>query len=339
MRIAIDAMGGDYAPLEIVKGAVEAAEKDGVEGVLVGDQDQIKQELAKYPSARIQIKHASEVVQMDEHPANAIRRKPDSSIVVAAGMVVSGEADAIVSAGNTGAAMAVATLKFGRIPGIARPAIAALVPTSKGKAVLLDGGANVDCSVDNLMQFAVMGREYAERVLKLSNPRVGLLSIGEEPSKGNELTKACHAQLTKSDLHFIGNVDGKDVFRGAADVIICDGFAGNLVLKIAEGMAEFLLANLKEEINKSVIYKAGVLMLSPALKRARNHLDYAEYGGAPLLGVNGVCIISHGRSNARAIRNAIKAAAIAVENNVVKFISTTVQQDEFAILNRDPSAK
>ena len=339
MRIAVDAMGGDFAPVEVVRGAVEATDKDGIDVVLVGDRDQIRRELAKYPAADIEVKHASEVVQMDEHPANAIRRKPDSSIVVAAGMVVNGDADAIVSAGNTGAAMAVATLKFGRIPGIARPAIAALIPTSKGKAVLLDGGANVDCSVENLLQFAVMGREYAERVLKLNNPRVGLLSIGEEPSKGNELTKAAHAQLTKSDLHFIGNVDGKDVFRGAAEVIICDGFAGNLVLKTAEGIAEFLHASLKEEINKSIIYKLAGRVLSSAFRRAKNHLDYAEYGGAPLLGVNGVCIISHGRSDARAIRNAIKAAASAVENNVVKFISTTVQQDEFAILNRDPSAK
>lgn len=339
MRIAVDAMGGDFAPVEVVKGAVEAAEKDGIDIVLVGDRDQIKAELAKYPAVAVDIRHASEIVQMDEHPANAIRRKPDSSIVVAAGLVVSGEADAIVSAGNTGAAMAVATLKLGRIPGIARPAIAALLPANKGKAVILDAGANVDCSVDNLLQFAVMGREYAERVLKLNNPRIGLLSIGEEPSKGNELTKAAHAQLAQSDLHFVGNVDGKDVFRGAADVIICDGFAGNLVLKIAEAIAEFLQSNLKEEINKNPVYKLGVLMLSPALKRAKNRLDYAEYGGAPLLGVNGVCIISHGRSDARAIRNAIKAAANAVENNVVKFISTTVQQDEFAILNRDPSAK
>lgn len=198
MRIAVDAMGGDFAPGEIIKGAVEAAVKDGIEITLVGDRDRVKQELAKYPAAGIEVKHASEIVQMDEHPANAIRRKPDSSIVVAATMVVNGDAQAIVSAGNTGAAMAVATLKFGRIPGIARPAIAAFIPTTKGKAVLLDGGANVDCNVDNLMQFAVMGREYAERVLKLNNPRIGLLSIGEEPSKGNELTKASHAQLRKS---------------------------------------------------------------------------------------------------------------------------------------------
>jgi len=339
MRIAVDAMGGDNAPLEIVKGAVEASQKDGFELVLVGDQAQIEQELAKCPSARIEIRHASEIVEMHEHPANAIRRKPDSSIVIAAGMVVKGEADAIVSAGNTGAAMAVATLKLGRIRGIDRPAIAALIPTNSGKAVLLDGGANVDCSVDNLMQFAVMGREYAERVLKVNNPRVGLLSIGEEPSKGNELTKLAHAQLAKSDLRFVGNVDGKDVFRGGADVIICDGFAGNLVLKTAEGVAEYVIGNLKEEISKSPIHGLLGKLLSPAFKRAKNRLDYAEYGGAPLLGVNGVCIISHGRSNARAIRNAVKAAASAVENDVVKFITTTVRQDEFAMLSREPSVK
>lgn len=330
MKIAIDAMGGDHAPAEIVKGAVEAAGKYEIPVILVGDRDIIESELAKYAVANlpIEVKHASEVVEMDEHPANAIRRKSDSSIVVAADLVNAGDAQAMVSAGNTGAAMAVATLKLGRIPGIDRPAIGALFPTTNGKVVMLDAGANVDCSVTNLLQFAVMGREYAERVLGLKNPRIGLLSIGEEASKGNELTKAANAKLCQTALNFIGNVEGKDIFRGVADVVICDGFDGNIVLKVAEGIPEFMLACLKDEINRSPIYKLGVLLLRPALRKAKAKLDYAEYGGAPLLGVNGICIICHGRSNAHAIRNAIRAAAAAVENNVVKYISASVQQEE-----------
>lgn len=333
MRIAVDAMGGDYAPVEIVKGAVQADDIRGAKIVLVGVQSVIEQELAKYPAAslrHIEVKHASEVVQMGEHPANAIRRKSDSSIVVAANLVNSGEAQAMVSAGNTGAAMAVATLRLGRIRGIDRPAIGTLMPTHSGTAVLLDAGANVDCTVDNLLQFALMGKEYAERVLKIENARVGLLSIGEESSKGNELTKAANAQLSQMALNFIGNIDGKDVFRGAADVIVCDGFAGNIVLKIAEGAAEFLFANMKAEINKSLRYKLGALLLRPALLGVKAKIDYAEYGGAPLLGVNGVCIISHGRSNARAMYNAIRAAASAVENDVINCISASVRQEKMA---------
>ncbi len=271
-------------------------------------------------------------MHMDEHPANAIRRKPDSSVAVAADLVNSGDAQAFVSAGNTGAAMAVATLTLGRIEGIDRPAIGAVVPTTSGRAVMLDSGANVDCSVENLLQFAVMGSEYAERVLKLKKPRVGLLSIGEEATKGNELTKAANARLAKTDLNFIGNVDGKDVFKGAVDVIICDGFAGNLVVKVGEGMAEFMLDILRREMNRSLLYQFGVLLLRPAIRRAKAMLDYAEYGGAPLLGVNGVCIISHGRSDARAIRSAVRAAADAVENDVVKCISASVRQKELAAL-------
>ncbi len=328
-------MGGDYAPVEIVKGAVLADGSHGIEIILVGDRIAIEQELAKYPAEslrHIEVKHASEVVAMDEHPANAIRRKSDSSIVVAANLVNSGEAQAMVSAGNTGAAMAVAALRLGRIPGIDRPAIGTVLPTTTGKAVMLDAGANVDCSVENMLQFAVMGKEFAERVLKLPNPRVGLLNIGEEPTKGNELTKATHAQLALMKLNFVGNVDGKDVFRGAADVIVCDGFAGNIVLKIAEGVAEYIFATIKAEMNRSLIRKIGGLLSRPAFKGVKASLDYAEYGGAPLLGVNGVCMIGHGRSDARAVRSAIRAAADAVENEVVKCISQSVQQKEVAAL-------
>lgn len=332
MKIAVDAMGGDYAPVEIVKGAIEAANQLKIPVILVGKEDVIRQEMARYsvPEALVDVKHASEVVEMNEHPALAIRRKPDSSIVVAAELVNSGQAQAMVSAGSTGAAMAVATLRFGRIQGIDRPAIGALLPTAKGKAVLLDAGANVDCDVDNLLQFAVMGSEYAERVLRIPNPRVGLLSIGEESTKGNELTKATNARLSQSDLNFIGNLDGKDVFRGAADVIVCDGFAGNLVLKIGEGMVEFLINNLKQEIGRSLFYKLCGRLLRPAFRAAQARLDYAEYGGAPLLGVNGICIISHGKSDARAIRNAIRVAADAVKGDLIGRIGVSLRQGELA---------
>jgi len=330
MRIAVDAMGGDYAPAEIIKGAIEASSQCGILVTLVGDRESIDRELAKHAAAGlpIEIKHASEVVQMDEHPANAIRRKSDSSIVVAADLVSSGEAQAMVSAGNTGAAMAVATLRLGRIQGIDRPAIGALLPTMNGMAVMLDAGANVDCSVENLLQFAVMGSEYAERMFKIPNPRVGLLSIGEEAIKGNELTKAANAQLSRTSLNFVGNIEGKDVFGGAVDVVVCDGFAGNIVLKAGEGMAEFVLAILKREIGQGFLYRLGALLLRPAFRQVKAKLDYAEYGGALLLGVNGVCIICHGRSDARAIRNAIRVAADAVTNDVVKCIGMSLRRSE-----------
>lgn len=335
MRIAVDAMGGDYAPVEIVKGAVIAAVKYEIPIALVGAEGSIKQELNRCSAVSkslIEIRHASEIVEMDEHPANAIRKKSDSSIVIAANMVKNNEAQAMVSAGNTGAAMAVATLKLGRIRGIDRPAICSLLPTLKGKAVLIDAGANVDCSVENLLQFALMGNEYAARVFKIDHPRVGLLSIGEEASKGDTLTKSANAQLSQSGLNFIGNVEGKEIFRGEVDVIVCDGFAGNIVLKVAEGIAEFIQKTLNEEIRRSLIYKLGASLVLPAMKKAKSRLDYTEYGGAPLLGINGVCIISHGRSDAKAICNAIRAAANAVENDVVEYISASVRNNELIAL-------
>ncbi len=336
MRIAVDAMGGDYAPVEIVKGAVQAANLQGVTIILVGDQQAVERELSKYPAQsrrHIVVRHASEVVAMDEHPANAIRKKPDSSIVVAANLVNSGDAQAMVSAGNTGAAMAVATLRLGRIRGIDRPAIGTVLPVgNNGQAVMLDAGANVDCSVENLLQFAVMGKEYAQHVLGISNPRVGLLSIGEEPSKGNELTKNANARLSETALNFVGNVDGKDAFRGAADVIVCDGFAGNIVLKIAEGVAEHIFGIMKTELNRNPIRKLGGMMAKPAFAMVKASLDYSEYGGAPLLGVNGVCIIGHGRSNAKAVCNAIRAAASAVEHDVVNSITASVQLETVAVI-------
>jgi glycerol-3-phosphate acyltransferase PlsX len=329
VRIAVDAMGGDNAPLEIVKGAVEASEKYGIHVILVGDQDGIKSILTqcKAPTSNIEIVHASEVVRMDEHPANAIRKKRDSSIVVCADLVKSGEAQAMVSAGNTGAAMSVATLRLGRIPGILRPAIGSIIPNAVSRFVMLDAGANVDCSVENMLQFAIMGNAYMQRIFQVANPRIGLLSIGEEPTKGNELTITTNRRLSETDLNFVGNVEGKELFRGAVDVVVCDGFDGNVVLKTMEGVAEFVFVTLKEEIKKSWINKLAAASVRPMLRRLVNRFDYAEYGGAPLLGVNGVCIIGHGRSDARAARNAVIAAAHAVEQDVVGCINESMQAE------------
>ncbi len=330
MKIAVDSMGGDHAPSEVVKGAVEAAGERRVPIILVGDRAAIDYELSKYETTGLplEVRHASEVVQMDEHPAACIRRKPDSSVVVCADLVSSGEAQAMVSAGNTGAATAVATLKLGRIKGIDRPAIGTVLPTRNGNSVMLDAGANVDCDVRNLLQFAVMGNEYARTVLGIEQPRIGLLSIGEEPTKGNELTKAANAGLSQLGANFVGNIEGKDVFAGTADVIVCDGFVGNVVLKAAEGMAELVLTSLRNEISRNPMSRLGALVFRGAFGRVKAELDYAEYGGAPLLGVNGVCIVCHGRSDCRAISNAIGKAALAVESDVVSCIKAAVQGKE-----------
>lgn len=327
MRIAVDAMGGDNAPLEIVKGAVEAYTKYGVPTILVGDQSSIKSILGEYGSSvsGIEVVHASEVVRMDEHPAIAIRKKRDSSIVVCADLVKSGHAQAMVSAGNTGAAMSVATLRLGRIPGIMRPAIGSVIPNVTSRFLMLDAGANVDCKVENMLQFAIMGNAYAQRIFSLPNPRIGLLSIGEEPTKGNELTIATNKRLSETDLNFIGNVEGKEMFRGAVDVVVCDGFDGNIALKTMEGVAEFVFTTIKEEVKKSLLNKLAAATVRPMLRRLVHRFDYAEYGGAPLLGVNGICIVGHGRSDARAARNAILAAAHAVEQDVVGCIAQAVE--------------
>lgn len=309
MRIAVDAMGGDYAPQELVKGAVEAANtQESLEIILVGDQERVAAELGKYsvPDGRIRIWHASQVIDMHEPPAAAVRGKPDASIVVAGDLVRAGEADGIVAAGHTGAAMVVGAMRLGRIPGISRPTIASPLPTRSGQAVLLDAGATVDCDENNLVQFAVMGASYAERILGIPSPKVGLFSIGEEPTKGNELVKATFPLLQKADLNFVGNVDGKDVFRGAVDVIVCDGFVGNAILKVAEGMGELLLEAISDDAVR---------------RELRKRADYAEYGGAPLLGIRGICIIGHGRSSARAVANAIRVAKVAAEQKLVQQIT------------------
>lgn len=312
-RIAVDAMGGDFAPREIVQGAVEAVTViptlDKI--YLVGDEAQIRAEAAALPS-KIEIVHAAEVIGMEESPANAVRRKKDSSIVRAVELVKSGDADAVFSAGNTGAAVAATTLKLRMLEGVERPAIAAVFPAPEGPFVLLDAGATPDCTAKMLVQFAAMGSIYASEILGIDNPRVGLMNIGEEDAKGNETTKETFNLLEKTQLNFIGNVESRDPWDGRVDVVVCDGFVGNVVLKTSESVAKAVARWIKEEINTSVLYKLGALIMRGAFLRIRAKTDPAVYGGAPLLGVNGICAIGHGSSNAHAVYNGIRVAAESV---------------------------
>ncbi len=327
MIIALDAMGGDTAPAVTVRGALEAVESFGLEVVLVGDEDRIRQELGSGRKVSgISIQHSSEVVAMDEPPASALRRKKDSSIRVAVDMVKSGKADAVVSAGNTGAAMATSFFRLGLVQGVGRPGIATVMPGVEKPFILIDVGATVDCKPVHLLQFAVMGNIYAGTVLGRANPRVGLLSIGEEAGKGNELTKESFKLLEDSRLNFAGNVEGKEIFSGTVDVVVCDGFTGNVVLKTAEGLVESLAQMFRQEIAKSMLGKIGYLFLQAGLPDVKKKLDYSEYGGAPLLGINGICIISHGRSTSKAIRNALRVAADSVEKGLKETIRTGIQE-------------
>jgi phosphate acyltransferase len=323
VRVALDAMGGDRGPEVTVEGAVAAARELGASVLLVGDQAVLEKQLARHErgSLSLDIIHAPEAVEMGESPSAAVRRKRRSSIRVGLELVKRGEADAFVSAGNTGAVMATALLALGPLPGVERPAIAVVVPTLTDPAVLLDVGANVDCKARHLVQFAIMGNVYARDVLGRATPRVGLLSIGEEEGKGNELTReAFKAMEDLASLRFIGNLEGRDVFSGTADVIVCDGFIGNVALKISEGLADTLFHLLREEIKRDLRGRAGSLLLVPAFRRFKRRIDAAESGGAPLLGVNGVCCICHGRSTAKAIKNAIRVAGECVTNKVIAHI-------------------
>lgn len=324
MKIAVDAMGGDYAPREAVMGALEAS-RDGIDVILVGDRGSILNELGKEQNNRIEIVHTTEVISMGEQPAVAVRRKRDSSIARSVGLVKEGTASAFVSAGSTGAVMAASLLGLGRIKGIDRPAIASVLPSQKGGTVLLDVGANVDCKPKNLLQFGIMGYLYAEKILGIKSPRVGLLSIGEEDSKGNELTLEAFPMLREAGINFIGNVEGRDLFSGSVNVVVCDGFVGNVVLKAGEGLAMALLRMMKEELARNWLSKMGTALALPGLKEFRRRVDYAEYGGAPLLGVNGVVIVCHGSSTALAIRNAIKVAAEAVSCGLLNAIGENVE--------------
>ena len=327
MKIALDAMGGDNAPAEIVKGALDAVKKFSCEIVLVGNEDKILEILREEPDWRdfpLTIKHTEEVIEMDEHPADAVRNKKNSSIVVATQMVKSGECDAVLSAGSTGAAVAAAQLILKRIKGIGRPAIATPIPTPKGVTLLLDSGANVDSKPEHLIQSGIMGAFYAEHVLGKKNPAVGLLNIGEEETKGNEQVKETY-QLFKdmTTINFTGNAEGRDIPTGKFDVIVCDGFVGNVVLKFGEGLATTIFKLIREAIDEGgVSAKFGALLLMPTLKELAKKLDASEYGGAPLLGVNGYCIISHGSSDAKAICNAIGVANEYVHSNILSHINS-----------------
>lgn len=330
-RIAIDAMGGDYAPAEVVAGAIKAQEELGVEVLLVGDPQQIEASLKqKAPCQLPEIIPAEGTIEMHEEPLSALKRKPKSSINVAMDLVKQGKADAVVSAGHSGAAMASALLRLGRLPGIERPAIGAVLPTIKpNKTVLiLDVGANVDCRPRFLEQFAVMGAIYSQYVLGVANPAVGLLNIGEEAVKGNDLAVRTYQMLQEnSQINFIGNAEGRDVLSGRFDVVVCDGFVGNVLLKFAEAVGEVVLQVLRDELVQGISGKIGTALLKPNLKRIKQRIDHVEHGGGLLLGVAGICIISHGASQAPTICNAIRLAKEAIENEVLERIQSKYQQN------------
>lgn len=324
MQIALDAMGGDYGPEELIAGALLAVKQTGLSVSLVGDESLLRKQLdVLTPDAKseklIKIVHSTQVIEMNEHPVDAIRKKKDASIMVAFDLVRRGEADAAVSAGNSGATLAAATRKLGRLEGISRPGIASIFPTLKKPVVLMDIGANVDCRPQHLFQFGVMAAAFS-RINDVKNPRVGLLSIGEETGKGNSLIKETYPLLEKSTLNFIGNVEGRDVFQGEVDVIVCDGFVGNVCLKVSEGLAEAAMQMLRDEIVKSFRAKIGYLLARHAFKAFKKRVDYAEYGGAPLLGIDGIGIICHGKSSSQAIKNALLEAAKMARGNINKDI-------------------
>jgi len=309
--IAVDAMGGDFAPRHIVDGALAAARHFDLGVTLVGPTAKLDDELARYPEMtreRVRVVEAPDVIAMEDSPASALRRKPTASIKVAADLVARGEAAALFSAGHTGATVIAAHAAFGMIAGVDRPALAVTVPTKRGSAVLLDVGASVECRPQHLRQFGVMGSVYAHIGLGMRSPRVGLLSIGEEATKGNELTREAYRLLKDSPVEFIGNVEARDVYSGDADVIVCDGFTGNVALKISEGLVDMVQNLLEHELSGTVTMRVGSLLTRRALRHFHRRVDYSEYGGAPLLGVAGVAIVGHGRSSARAVRNAIAMA-------------------------------
>ncbi len=311
MKIAIDAMGGDFAPQAVLEGAVLAVRDHECNVILVGDREILEPmvQRASFPEGRILIKHASQVIRMDETPRKALAKKRDSSILRTFELVKSGEANAAISAGNSGAAMLAGIFVLGLLPNVERPAIGSIIPTHSGSVVLLDAGANVDCKSHNLVQFAFMGNALAKKTMNINSPRVGLLSNGEEAGKGNEVVRTTFGVLMKSDLNFIGNVEGGDIFQDKVDVVVCDGFVGNVALKVAEGVVYTLGMRLKDEIKSSLLGRFGYLFMRPALRKFKRRFDYAEYGGALLLGIDGLGLISHGRSNARAIKNAIITTA------------------------------
>ncbi len=332
MRIALDAMGGDFAPHETVRGACLAAKELGVEIILVGDSEDIESELSKAGTRDLplSIVHAGRVIPMNEpHPVDAVRKMRGASILTACDLVAQGDADAVVSAGNTGATMISAILRLKRLEGVDRPAIATVFPTTKGYSLLIDGGANSECRPHHMLSFALMGDAYARQVMGRGNPTLGLLSIGEEPTKGNELTVASYELISKAGCNFVGNIEAKDIPLGRVDVVITDGFTGNVVLKLAEGVGEAMVKILKASIEKSPVSKIGAGLMRPALQSLARKMDYSEYGGALLLGVGGITVIAHGRSRAKAIKNAIGTAKAAVEGNVPEAVAARLAKGGF----------
>ncbi len=325
LKIAVDAMGSDHAPAVEVDGAVQAAAQYGVSIALVGQEERIRELLQKHDTSGLSIEviHASEVITMEDSAVNAARKKKDSSVHVAARLMRESAVSGLVSAGNTGAVMATAKMILGTLPVVDRPALSTVLPTQKGKpAILLDVGANVDCKPHHLEQFAIMGDIYSRAIFGIRRPRIGLLSIGEEDTKGNELTKEVFKLLKHAPITFIGNVEGRDIFKGDVDVIVCDGFTGNVALKLSEGLIETFTAMLGQELQKTLTAQVGYIFAKNAFRQFKRRLDYSEFGGAPLLGIKGITIVCHGRSNANAIKNAVRVANDFCRHNVNRVIET-----------------
>ncbi len=336
MKIAIDAMGGDRAPVPNIKGAIQAIKPEGLGGVLrkdeiqivlIGKKDLIKKELSRQRVGNlpIEIEEATQVIEMEDSPMRAVTKKTDSSIVVGVKLLREGKIDGLVSAGNSGAFMAAAAINLDKLKGVKRPAIAAVFPTLKQSCVIVDAGANADCKPKHLYQFAMMGEAYVRDVYKRRIPRVGLVSMGHEKGKGNKLTRATYKLLMKSDMNFIGNIEGNDIITGDVDVVVCDGFTGNIILKLGEGIAGSMLKMLKNEIDKSIVRKLGAGIMKGAFSDLKKRVFYEEIGGAPLLGLEGTCIISHGSSNTKAIKNAVNVAAEFIEQDVNKHIEKNLK--------------
>ncbi|ECX3640489.1 phosphate acyltransferase PlsX [Campylobacter coli] len=322
--IAIDAMGGDFGEKPIIEGVIEALKERPFNAILVGNPNILRPLIPKNLEQYIQYENANEVFSMNENATDVLKRK-ETTIYKTIELVKNGKAKAAVSAGHSGASMSLATLRLGRLKGVLRPAIATLMPNTTSKTLFLDVGANTDCKAENLFQFAIMGDAYAKEIMKISKPRLALLSNGEEECKGNELTKEAH-QLMKQIPSFVGNAEGRDIFNGEVDVLVCDGFDGNVILKACEGVATAIIHILKNEIKQSLISKIGALLMKPSFKRLKKHIDWQEYGGAPLLGVNGCVIISHGKSDARAIKNAIFQAINFSESNINQIIEKELEK-------------
>jgi glycerol-3-phosphate acyltransferase PlsX len=338
-KVAVDAMGGDHAPHVTVEGAVLAAKEFGIPVILVGNEDLVQQELLRYKAHNLplEIRHTSEVVEMDETPTMAIKKKKDSSLRVAFELVRDGAAHAVVSAGNSGAAMAAALFVLRRLKGVERPAINTVIPSLNGVVSLIDAGANPTCRPYHLVQFAIMGSVYMREVMRIGEPRVGLLSNGEEDSKGIDLTRDTNELLKKSSLNYIGYIEGRDIYRGGVDVVVCDGFVGNIILKTSDGVFEVLSQILKEEISKSYLSKLGYLLSKKSFSNFKRRFDYSEHGGAPLLGVDGTVIISHGRSSSIAIKNAIRVGSELVEKEVIRhFLDHLEKHEDLSRVGKKP---